>query len=144
MRKFTFILLAFTALLAVACVSERGDVLLPPKHVEFNVVSGKANFSTENISFTSMGKPTVKAGDYQNNPDAVFGFNPGTKAQMENVMTLSAGGVYEILVAAKHSANIYIKPVMEDCVITYKDHSQEYTIEISKNDFWGKVIHIEY
>ncbi|MCQ2574181.1 MAG: hypothetical protein MJ182_09820 [Treponema sp.] len=144
MKKVFFALIFCFSFFAVSCVSERGDVLFPPKYVEIHVVSGKVNFSTEIISYTSFNRRSIKAGDFQENPDTVFGYNPGNKAQMNNVMTLGAGEVYEVLIPVNHTANVYIKPVLEDCVVTYKERSQEYSIELSKNDIFGKVIKLEF
>lgn len=142
-KSILFIVFPFILLLS-SCVSQRGDVLVPPKYVEIRVTSGKVHFASEFISYTSFSKPNPKPDDYINDPEAVFRSNPGSKHKLEKEMTLSAGGVYEILVPAKHTANIYIKPVFEDSTVVYKDFLREYTIELSKNDIFGKVIPVEF
>lgn len=142
MKKFFTILFILFSLVIISCVSQNGQAYVPPRVLEFEVVSGMANFSTEFFSYNGESKPIPDQKEILKNSSAIFG-DERNGTRRENEETLLAGGTYYVVLPKGKSANVYIRAVFEDCVVTYYKNGAKKEISLSKDNLFGKIIKIK-
>ncbi|MCF0124776.1 MAG: hypothetical protein HUJ68_03300 [Clostridia bacterium] len=140
MKKSLLIFITILSLFFCSCLSPKGEFIMPPKIITLHINSGKAQIGTEAISNITL-RSTRTASDLSEDPLSVFNDRPESKLRLNNLMTVSAGETYEIIIPYSKTVNVYITPLMmEDCIFTYTDFGKDYSFEVKGNNIFGNLV----
>ena len=132
MKNNAFIItieLIFSLLLFSSCVTQNGNLVLPPTRYELRVISGSVRISTESI--------------VSNDASIINRFSDLSQNTTTKEVYLSAGSTYPILVEYDH---IVHQSVFQDSTIEYTNTllGTKKKLQISKDNLFGKMVILYY
>lgn len=135
MKNYAFIItigLIFSLLLFSSCVTQNGNLVLPPTRYELRVISGSVRVSTESI--------------VSNDASSINRFSDLSQNTTTKEVFLSAGSTYSILVEYDHIVHLLIQSVFQDSTIEYTNTllGTKKKLQISKDNLFGKMVILYY
>lgn len=135
MKNNAFIItigLIFSLLLFSSCVTQNGNLVLPPTRYELRVISGSVRISTESI--------------VSNDASSINRFSDLSQNTTTKEVYLSAGSTYPILVEYDHIVHLLIQSVFQDSTIEYTNTllGIKKKLQISKDNLFGKMVILYY
>lgn len=136
MKKNTFILfigIIFSLLFFFpSCVTQNGNLVLPPTRYELRVISGSVRVSTESI--------------VSNDASRINRFTDFPQKTTTKEVFLTSGNTYPILVEYDHIVHLLIQPAFQDSTIEYTNTllGIKKNLQISKDNLFGKMVILYY
>ncbi len=127
-----FGLILLTLISFASCLAtEHGEIILPPKTVDFTVEDGYVKFGIEKR------RTRFDGGDdsYSKNP---------TTPNLQDEKFLGPGESYSIIVDQSYDISVVMKSINSSAIVSRFDGDKKITYEIDANDIFGKIVRITY